>query len=62
VVEINDILQALKDRRDFNRLDLSEVEFTKDGEPVAFTAEELDEWKFTGLSNVDFIASRFDEL
>jgi hypothetical protein len=54
-IDVETIELALRVLGDLNRLDLRDVDFYRDGEPVPVTAEQLDEFKFTGLSNRDFV-------
>lgn len=46
---------------DLNRLDLRDVEFYSGGVLIPVTAEHLDEFRVTGLSNRDFVRMRMWE-
>jgi hypothetical protein len=39
----------------FNKLDLNEIEFYENGSKIEIAATVLEEWKFVGLNNADFI-------
>lgn len=54
-IDVETIELALRVIGDLNRLDLHAVDFYRDGELVPVTAEQIDEWRFTGLSNRDFV-------
>lgn len=48
---------ALKTLRDFNKLDLSKVQLTKNDRNIKMN--NLEEFRYTGLSNKDYIRLRF---
>lgn len=54
-IDVETIELALRVLGDLNRLDLCDVDFYRDGKLVPVTAAEIDEFKFTGLSNRDFV-------
>lgn len=55
VVNVEDILAAHEVIAAFNRLDLREVELRRSGQPIAVTGKQLEDFRFTGLNNRDFI-------
>ncbi len=57
-VDVEDIIENLNERGQWNRPDLSEIEFYYDGKRVLISEEEIVRWEFTGLNNVDFVANR----
>lgn len=53
-------IQAMRNRRmDINNTPLEDIEWTLLGETVPIPKEKIKEWKFTGLSNIDFIIENF---
>lgn len=53
-------VQALKARLlEINLTNLSDIEWFKDGKKLDIAPEVLEEWKFIGLSNVEFISTEF---
>jgi hypothetical protein len=55
-VNVDEIMRAVEKRREFNGLDLSNIEWTNDkGEKLEVGPKVLEEWKFVGLNNVDFV-------
>lgn len=40
-----------------NQLELDQIEFYENGQPMKVDPESLEWWKFTGLNNTDFIIS-----
>ena len=58
-VNIEYILEIERKRQEFNRMDLGKVNFFKDGKKVNISQEIIDEYKFTGLNNMDFITTGF---
>lgn len=61
-LNIEDILDAQSTRNQINRLDIKEIEWYLDGEKVNISDETLEEWRFTGLSNTDFVNFCITEL
>ena len=57
-IDIEDVFAHTETRSEWNRADLSNVEFYKDGKLIDIPKDELKEWDFTGLHNVDFILMR----
>ena len=54
-IDIEEIIALQARRREINALDLKDVKFFKDGKPVEVTPEQIEEWSFIGLSNIDFV-------
>jgi len=54
-VDVEDIYALQDERARYNRLDLKDIEFYHDGELVTIPEEVLEEWRFTGLSNICFV-------
>jgi len=61
-INIEEILDAQSTRNQINRLDIKEIEWYLDGEKVTISDETLEEWRFTGLSNTDFVNFCIPEL
>jgi hypothetical protein len=55
LVDIGHVLRLKAELRRINSLDLAELEFMHNGAPVAVERESIDEWRFTGLNNTDFL-------
>jgi hypothetical protein len=58
-IPIEKILECEAFRREVQRHDLNDIEFTKDGKPVDIPQKYKDDWKFTGMGNWHFIADGF---
>lgn len=53
-------VKALKARlHEINALELSDITWTENGKPIEIKPSHIDDWRFIGLSNADFIASEF---
>lgn len=61
-INIEEILDAQSTRNQINRLDIKEIEWYLDGEKLIISDETLEEWRFTGLSNTDFVNFCIPEL
>lgn len=61
-INIEEVLDAQSTRNQINRLDIKEIEWYLDGEKVNISDETLEEWRFTGLSNTDFVNFCIPEL
>ncbi len=53
---INSIMNA---RQYINQLNLWEIDFYENGEKIDIPKETIDDFMFTGLSNIDFISSNY---
>lgn len=58
-VEIEEILKLKERLKEINSENLSEITFTLNGEDVEIDPKNINEFRFVGLSNVDFITSEF---
>lgn len=58
-VDIEKLNIMLDQIKKINEADLKDIIFVEDGMIVKPTQKQLDDFKFTGLSNVDFIRSGF---
>jgi len=61
-LNIEDILDAQSTRNQINLLDIKDIEWYLDGEKITISDETLEEWRFTGLSNTDFVNFCIPEL
>lgn len=57
-IDVEDVFSIENERAIYNRMDLEEIEFYKDGKRVKISQEEIDEWVLTGLSNIDVIVNK----
>lgn len=55
VVNIERILALKAELRRVNAVELRDIEFVYCGKPVAVDPQAIEEWRFTGLNNTDFI-------
>jgi hypothetical protein len=58
-IDIEKIRALREELRAFNRLPLDEVEFYENGKPMNIPPSIVEEFKFTGLNNADFIDTEF---
>ena len=58
-VEIENIKIAEAFKRCINSTELDDIEVYENGELLEINPEFIDEFKFTGLSNIDFFTSGF---
>jgi hypothetical protein len=56
-INVEEIIEQERRRREINRLELSEIEWFKDGVKLEVDPEDIEEWRFIGLSNVQFVTS-----
>lgn len=54
-VDVEDVFQNADERWGWNRRDLEDLEFYRDGVKVDVPKKALDDFVFTGLNNTDFI-------
>jgi hypothetical protein len=53
-ISLEDVLRNLKERKRFNKPALHNIEWYYKGKPVIVSENDITDWKFTGLSNIDF--------
>ena len=58
-INTEDIFELDKKRRAFNKLDLLDIDFYEDGKRIKISKQIIDEFRFIGLNNIDFITSGF---
>lgn len=61
-VTIEEILEMQQRRSEINSIDIKDIEWYENGVKIEVHSESLDEWRFTGLSNTDFIFYMLPEL
>lgn len=61
-INIEEILEAQARRGEINSTDIKEIEWYLDGVKLSIPDETLEEWRFTGLSNTDFVNFCIPEL
>ncbi len=59
LIQIEEIKKLKKRLLEINNLNLLDIIFTENGNPVEINENVLNEFKFTGLNNTDFIDSEF---
>ncbi len=57
-IDVEDVQQNATERLAFDRPDLCDIEFYYDGKKVAIPEKELEDFRFTGLVNTDFVLNR----
>ena len=55
IIAIEEVQQLQDRRREINRPLLKDITWTKNGKPLKFPKEVIQEFEFTGLNNIDFI-------
>lgn len=58
-VDVEEVFRLQDERRKINALKLEEIDFYEDGKKVSIDKKILDDFRFCGLSNVDFVDSGF---
>ncbi len=58
-IDIEEVQRFLEWRRLLNRTPLQNIDFFEDGKVVEYPKDWIKEWDYTGLSNLDFIATEF---
>jgi hypothetical protein len=56
-VNVNHMLEMRKTIRSFNREDLENMKFYYDYEEIKIPENMIEEWDFSGLTNIDFLES-----
>lgn len=54
-IDINEVIRHIEWRKGINSIPLEKIEWIKDGQKIQISQEVIDNWKFTGLNNIDFI-------
>lgn len=61
-INIEDVLAAQAIRHEINNEDINEIEWYQDGKKLNIPESVLESWRFTGLSNTDFVNFCLDEI
>ena len=62
-IKISEILEIERRKQEINHLDLSEIDFIDDlGNVIDIPKNRIEEFKFIGLNNIDFITTGFYQL
>jgi hypothetical protein len=61
-IDIEEIQRFLEWRGILNRTPLRNIDFFEDGKLVEYPETLIEEFEYTGLSNLDFIATEFYKL
>jgi hypothetical protein len=54
-VKIEKVLDLLRQLEEINKYPIDQIEWIYNNESVKVSKKEIEDWKFTGLSNVSFI-------
>jgi hypothetical protein len=54
IINVEELIELFKFKCKIESFDLKDIEFRSKGQPVFVSPEEIEEWKFIGLSNYDF--------
>ena len=57
-IVVETVMENHAKRRMSNQPKLTDIEFVYNGEVVEIDSKELEEFRFTGLSNIDFVTTR----
>lgn len=60
IVTIEEVRALQERRREINRIDLKDIDFYENGVIVTPDKDVIEEWCFTGLSNIDFVEMVLD--
>jgi len=58
-IEVEEVCRLKARLREINALDLKDIVWTEEGTPVEVPAKWVEEWRFTGMNNADFIDTDF---
>lgn len=58
-IDIDEAIATILKYRELNKVPLDDVQFIRNGQPVPVDSNVLEEFRFTGLGNTDFIRSHF---
>jgi len=59
-VDVERIRELKAALAEINRLDFDSIEWFEGGEKIEVDPEELEDWKFTGLNNTNFVECCLD--
>lgn len=61
-INIEEILAAQERRSEINTTDIKDIQWYLEGKEIVIPSETLEDWRFTGLSNTDFVNFCIPEL
>jgi len=53
-LSLEEVAAIQERRREINRCPLEDIEWFCNGKRIEVTAEDVEEWQFTGMTNIDF--------
>jgi hypothetical protein len=60
-INVEDIEEMNRKRKEFNDIPIEDIEFYEKGVKLDIPKEVIDEWRFIGLINTDFVRERYWE-
>ncbi len=60
-IDLDEFFQMVKYLAEINKKEVEDLEFTRHGKKVSYDTTMLEDWKFTGLNNTDFIRHVFGD-
>lgn len=58
-VDINEILEMYRRRREINAVDLRDIQWMNGDKPVEIPADIIEHWRFIGMTNCCFIETGY---
>ena len=58
-VNIEDIRKNIEFRKEINSVELTDIDFYENGKKIEVSEKVIDDFRFTGLNNIDFIDIEF---
>ncbi|CAB3784680.1 hypothetical protein [Pararobbsia alpina] len=58
-IDVDEAIATIQEWRALNKPELADMQFVRNGEPVVIDPEIVEEFRFIGLNNTDFIRSHF---
>lgn len=59
-IDLNEVARITERRNAINAMDLRTARFVRAGKEIKVSDEQREEWKFTGLNNIDLAISLID--
>ncbi len=60
VIQIEEIMEMQKRRKEINSIPFENIIFTKNNIPIEISESKKKKWKFSGLNNTDFWSYRLE--
>lgn len=61
IVDLELMLQCKTQLNEINQMPLEDIRFVRNGKELEINKKNMEDWKFIGLSNTDFITTGFYE-